>query len=219
MPVGSKKKEKVVKKKVVAKNITKKKKTAKFPISNMERIIISRLYKFLEPGPTILLITAEGEKANLVTLSSQMILNEENAIIGIGMGPWAHSYHTLLKTKECVIAIPTVGIINEVVKIGNCSGEDVDKFSEFNLTKSSAETVNPPLLKEARVNIECAVVDFSLLNKYRMFVLKAKKAWYNPSISDKRFIHHNGNGIFTIDGDQIDIKHLMTNWPEHVANR
>jgi flavin reductase (DIM6/NTAB) family NADH-FMN oxidoreductase RutF len=221
MPKTTVKKEKVKK---VVKKTTLLKKVKKIDLlenisSEMEDFQLDRVYKFLEPGPTILLITADKEKTNLVTLSYQMMMSEENALIACRLGPWDYSYSTLLKTQECVISIPTVSLINEVVKIGNCSGKDVDKFETFHLTKVKAKTVKVPLLKEALINIECKFHDTSLLKKYHTIILKAKKAWYNSSVSDKRFMHHNGNGIFTLDGDQVDLKELMIRWPEHVANR
>jgi flavin reductase (DIM6/NTAB) family NADH-FMN oxidoreductase RutF len=155
----------MIKKKITAKKI--KNDLLEKISSEMEDFQLDRVYRFLEPGPTILLITSDNEKSNLATLSYHMMMGEENALIGCGIGPWDYSYNTLLKTQECVIAIPTVNLINEVVKIGNCSGKDVDKFETFHLTKVQAKTVKVPLLKEALVNIECKVYDTSMLKKYR----------------------------------------------------
>ena len=39
-----------------------------------------------------------------------------------------YSYTALRKTRECVIAIPTVDIIDQVVGVGTCSGADTDKL-------------------------------------------------------------------------------------------
>ncbi|WP_198470801.1 hypothetical protein, partial [Acetomicrobium sp. S15 = DSM 107314] len=44
-------------------------------------------------------------------------------------------------TRECVIAVPTVDLLEKVVDIGNCSGKDVDKFARFGLTPLPAKDV------------------------------------------------------------------------------
>ena len=55
-------------------------------------------------------------------------------LIGCIIGPWDYSFTALRATKECVIAVPTVDLASKVVDIGNCSGEEVDKFKAFELT-------------------------------------------------------------------------------------
>ncbi|MDR2047470.1 MAG: hypothetical protein LBP79_06230, partial [Clostridiales bacterium] len=39
---------------------------------------------------------------------------------------------------------------------------------------------------------------------YNAAVLQITKAWHNPDLKDQRLMHHNGNGIFTLDGERID---------------
>jgi flavin reductase (DIM6/NTAB) family NADH-FMN oxidoreductase RutF len=41
------------------------------------------------------------------------------------------SFEALKKTKECVIAVPTVDLSKKVVQIGSCSGADIDKFKSL----------------------------------------------------------------------------------------
>jgi flavin reductase (DIM6/NTAB) family NADH-FMN oxidoreductase RutF len=53
-------------------------------------------------------------------------------------GSWNYSYKALMKTKECVIAIPTADLTSTAVKIGACSGKDTNKFKKFKLTPIEA---------------------------------------------------------------------------------
>ena len=184
----------------------------------MKEIRTDRVYRYFEQGPTILIITHDGERSNLMPASYHMMLDERGTI-AIGTGAWAYSYATLLETKECVLAIPTAGIIETVVRTGNCSGSDTDKFKKFRLTAIPAETVRPPLLGEAFINAECVLVEDDITDRYNILILDIRKAWRNDDIADKRLFRHNGNGIFTIDGEKRDLGDLMTMWPGHVANR
>ena len=185
---------------------------------NMKEIRTDKVYRYFEQGSTILVITHDGKRANLMPASYHMML-DESGITAIGIGAWAYSYKTLLKTKECVLAIPPVSLLEMTVKAGNCSGGDTDKFQMFGLTTLPAKTVKPPLLSAALINAECALIDDDITERYNILILQIQKAWRNEQITDKRLFHHNGNGIFTIDGEKKDLGNLMTMWAEHVANR
>ena len=60
-------------------------------------------------------------------------------LIGAVIGPWDYSYKAIKATRECVIAIPGADLAKKVVDIGNCSGEDIDKFKKFKLTSKRAQ--------------------------------------------------------------------------------
>jgi flavin reductase (DIM6/NTAB) family NADH-FMN oxidoreductase RutF len=136
--------------------------------------------------------------------------------IGCVLSPGDYTFETLKATKECVIAIPAVDIIEKAVQIGNCSGEDTDKFKKFSLTPLKASRVKPPLIKECPVNIECVVTDISLSDRYGLFVMEGVAAWINEKTPETRTFHANGDGTFVVDGETRNLKHLMTKWGEFV---
>jgi flavin reductase (DIM6/NTAB) family NADH-FMN oxidoreductase RutF len=120
-----------------------------------------------------------------------------------------YSFAALRATKECVIAIPALGLAQIVVGIGNCSGRDVDKFKRFGLTQTPAKCVAPPLVAECFANLECKVVDTHLVNKFNLFVLQVLKAWTDPAQKNPKTIHHHGYGRFAVDGEMIKLKSRM----------
>jgi len=63
-----------------------------------------------------------------MTISWTMVMGF-TPIFAMTTGPWNYSYAALLKTKECVISIPTVDLIDRVIGVGTCSGADTDKFA------------------------------------------------------------------------------------------
>ncbi len=69
-----------------------------------------------------------------MTMGWHMIMEFEPSLIGCYIWDQNHSFNMVKKSKECVINIPSVEIANAVVKIGNCSGRDVNKFENFKLT-------------------------------------------------------------------------------------
>ena len=163
-------------------------------------------------GLQVLLIsTHHNGKNNLMTVSWHTVLGFE-PILGICLGPWNFSYAALVETGECVVAIPHAGMMEQVVAIGNCSGEIMDKFMEFKLTQIPAMSVSPPLVGECLYNLECRIVNRKLVNDYNFFVLQGVRACSNPSPRDTRSFHAVGDGTFIIDGNKVDLRHKMTKW-------
>jgi flavin reductase (DIM6/NTAB) family NADH-FMN oxidoreductase RutF len=115
----------------------------------------------------------------------------------------------LRATGECVIALPARKLAAKVVKVGNSSGRDLDKFAAFGLTPVPAAHVAPPLIKECFANLECKVVDKRMVNRYNLFILEVLKAWVDPKQKKPKAIHHHGYGKFVVDGATIRLKSRM----------
>jgi flavin reductase (DIM6/NTAB) family NADH-FMN oxidoreductase RutF len=160
----------------------------------------------IEPGPVILVTTNDGNKNNIMTISWTMVLDFTPAF-AISTGEWNYSFAALRKTKECVISIPTVDMIDKVVGIGTCSGMDTDKFAKFKLTPVEGKKVKAPLIKECLANIECIVSD--IIEKHNIVVLRAVAAYYDDLRKEKRTIHAVGDGTFIVDGRRLDRKIMM----------
>ena len=175
----------------------------------MKDMPLAKAYQLLEPGPVVLLTTAAGGKANVMTMSWHMMVDFEPPLVACVVSTGDHSFAALRKSKECVIAIPSVEIADLVVKIGNCSGRDVDKFAAFGLAAKKAERVAAPLLPQCVANLECRVVETRLVDKYNLFILEVVKAWIDPKRGNAKTIHHRGYGTFVVDGEVIKLKSRM----------
>ncbi|ARN80245.1 flavin reductase family protein [Methylocystis bryophila] len=175
----------------------------------MKDLPLSKVYQFLEPGPVVLLTTAHKGRANVMTMSWHMMVDFDPPLIACIVSNRDHSFTGLRATKECVIALPSIEIAEKVAAIGNCSGRDTDKFDAFHLTLGEAKHVGAPLVAECFVNIECKVVNTSLVNKYCLFVLEGLKGWIDPTQKEPRTLHHKGFGKFIVDGETIELKSRM----------
>jgi len=173
-----------------------------------------KAYRLLEAGPIVLVATAGKDRPNVMTMGFHMVVQHDPPLIGCIIGPWDYSYRSLRDTGECVIAIPTVDLARKVVDIGNCSGEDVDKFDKFKLTPLPAQDVGAPLIAECLANIECRVADTALVGKYSLFILEAVRIWTDPKRKERRTLHHNGDGTFTVDGRLLDLRERMVLWKQ-----
>jgi flavin reductase (DIM6/NTAB) family NADH-FMN oxidoreductase RutF len=167
---------------------------------------LSRVSQLLEPGPVVLLTTAQAGRCNVMTMSWHMMVEFTPPQIACVVSPANYSFAALRKTRECVIAIPTASMVTKVVQIGNCSGRDIDKFASIGLTAKPARRVSAPLLGECFANIECKVIDTRFVNKYALFILEAVQAWGDPTASRAKALHHRGYGEFAVDGEIIKLR-------------
>lgn len=172
----------------------------------MRRMPLSRAFTLLEPGPVVLVTTHDGAKRNVMTISWTMVL-DFTPRLAIATGPWNHSFAALRARKECVIAIPTVDMLDTVVGIGTCSGADTDKFARFDLTPVRGKRVGAPLIKQCLAHIECKVVD--IVRKHDIVVLEGVAAWIDPARRERRTVHAVGDGTFVVDGRRLDRRKMM----------
>jgi flavin reductase (DIM6/NTAB) family NADH-FMN oxidoreductase RutF len=172
----------------------------------MNKFRIDKAFTLMESGPVVLVTTYDGEKNNVMTISWTMVL-DFTPTFAITTGEWNYSFAALRKTKECVISIPTVDMLNKVIEIGTCSGADTDKFEKFKLTPVKGREVKAPLIKECLANIECNVVD--IVKKHNIVVLDAVVAYFDSSRKEKRTVHAVGDGTFIVDGRKLNRKRLM----------
>lgn len=172
----------------------------------MRPLKLSRAFTLIEPGPVVLVTTNDGSKMNVMTISWTMVL-DFTPVFAITTGPWNHSFQALRKTRECVIAVPTVDLLDRVVGIGTCSGAEVDKFEKFGLTAVPGKHVRAPLIAECLANIECKVAD--LIERHSIVVLEAVAAYMDRSRKEKRMLHAVGDGTFIVDGRRLDRRTMM----------
>lgn len=174
----------------------------------LKSLPLSEVYALLEPGPVVLLTTADrADRANVMTMSWHMMMEFTPPLVGCVVSEGNHSFKALRATKECVIAIPARKLAAKVVQAGNCSGHDVaDKFAAIGLTPLPARMVSAPLINDCFANLECRVVDTRMVARYNMFVLEVVKAWRDPAQKNPKTIHHQGWGRFAVDGRVITLK-------------
>lgn len=172
----------------------------------MKRLQLHKAFTLMEAGPVVFVTTNDGARNNIMTISWTMVM-DFTPMFAITTGPWNYSYGAMRKTRECVIAIPTVDLIDKVVGVGTSSGAEVDKFARFGLTAGQGKYVRAPLIRECVANIECRVV--SILRKYNIVVLEGLAAYRDEARKEKRTLHAVGDGTFIVDGRKIDRREMM----------
>lgn len=172
----------------------------------MKQLPLSKAFTLIEPGPVVLVTTGDGVTSNIMTVSWTMVM-DFSPLFAMTTGAWNYSFAALRKTRECVIAIPTVDLLDKVVGVGTCSGADTDKFERFKLTPLAARHVRPPLIRECLANIECRVID--IITRHNIVVLEGVAAYFDSTRKEKRTIHAIGDGTFVVDGRRLSRRKMM----------
>ncbi|MDD5382686.1 MAG: flavin reductase family protein [Candidatus Margulisbacteria bacterium] len=167
----------------------------KFPLADV--------YQLLGSGPTVLISTSLKGKYNVMPIAWTTPLDFKPPIIACCIGDHSYTFQIVKRTKEFVINIPTANLVKKVVGCGSVSGRKVDKFKKFKLTPEPASKIKAPLVKECYVNLECKVIDSSLINKYNLFIVKVVAAWMERGIKHPRTIHHITGKRFILGGREI----------------
>lgn len=172
----------------------------------MKKMQLCKAFTLIEPGPVVLVTTNDGDKNNIMTISWTMVM-DFTPLFAITTGPWNYSYAALQNSRECVIAIPTIDLIDQVVGVGTCSGIDTNKFEKFGLTPVKAKHVRSPLIKECLANIECKVID--IVKKHNIVIMEGIAAYSDSLRKEKRTIHAIGDGTFVVDGRKFNRREMM----------
>ncbi len=167
-------------------------KKSDFPVHDVRR--------FLEPGPIVLVSSAWSGRTNIMTMGWHMIMGFQPSLVGCYIWNENHSFDMVRKSKQCVVNIPTADIASTVVRIGNSTGREIDKFTEFSLTAEPGEAVDAPLIAECFASFECRLLDGSLIDRYSLFILEVVKAHVATSPKYPDTIHYRGDGVFMLSG-------------------
>src|ERR1700760_1433300 len=76
----------------------------------------------LETGPVVLVTSAWKGKTNIMTMGWHMMMQFAPALFGCYIWDGDHSFHMIRRSRQCVINIPTIELVDVVVGVGNSTG-------------------------------------------------------------------------------------------------
>lgn len=161
---------------------------------------VAEIRRFLEPGPIVLVSSAWKGRTNIMAMGWHMVMEFSPSLVGCIISSANHSFELIRKSRECVINVPTDDLASTVVRIGNSSGSEIDKFATFGLTPVAAAKVKAPLIRQCYANFECKLADARLVRTYNLFIFEVVKAHVATSPRFPRTIHYRGDGVFMTSG-------------------
>jgi|Deesub1362A_J573_1020465.scaffolds.fasta_scaffold00473_7 flavin reductase (DIM6/NTAB) family NADH-FMN oxidoreductase RutF len=118
------------------------------------------------PIPAALIVSKDGDKVNVLTVSWIGIVSETPPMVGISLRRDRYSLELIRKTKEFTVNIPSANLYRETDYCGLVSGRNRDKLRDLNFTMLESRKISTPIIKECPYNMECVVKQEILLGEW-----------------------------------------------------
>ena len=164
---------------------------------------VSKVRRYLEPGPIVLVTSAHRGANNIMTMGWHTVMEFAPSLLGCVIAETNHSFGLVRRSGECTINPPTTALTDTVVGVGNTTGAEIDKFARFALTPQPARYVGAPLIRECHANFECKLFDDALMGKYNFFIFEVVKAHVARLPRHPQTLHYTGDGVFMVAGKII----------------
>jgi flavin reductase (DIM6/NTAB) family NADH-FMN oxidoreductase RutF len=161
--------------------------------------------RHLETGPVVLVTSYWKDQANIMTMGWHTMMQFSPALLGCYIWEGNRSYAMIRESRECVINIPMLDLVDQVVQIGNSHAEQGDKFEATGLTAEAALRVRAPLIAECYASLECKLHDDRMVDDYSFFIWEVVKA-HVADVDTPRTIHYRGDGKFMVGGEEINLR-------------
>lgn len=123
-------------------------------------------------------------------------------LVAISVSPRRHSHSLIEETKEFVVNIPTMDMLDRTVFCGTKSGRTHDKFKEAGLTQLSAKKVKPPLIRECVGHLECKLHVQFTAGDHTIFVGRIVEAHVDKGVFTDSYDLQKARMIFHLGGDK-----------------
>jgi flavin reductase (DIM6/NTAB) family NADH-FMN oxidoreductase RutF len=165
---------------------------------------LSTAYRLLHPRLVVLVSCIDKErKANVITLAWSMPVSINPPIVAISIAPKRYSHQLVEETKEFVVNIPTMDILQETLFCGRRSGRSHEKFKETRLTTMPAQMVKLPIIKECVAHLECRLERQITVGDHTLFTGRVLTAYANEGLFDKKFYVKKVKLIYHMGGDDF----------------
>jgi flavin reductase (DIM6/NTAB) family NADH-FMN oxidoreductase RutF len=140
-------------------------------MSKIELPITRAVGRLVAPKPTALVTCIDNEgNANIIAIAAITSVSHQPPMFMIAVREGRYSHDLIDQTKEFVINMPSIDLVEKAHMCGRSTGRSVNKFREAGLTATPAKIVGPPLIEECPINIECRVVDAVKPGTHTLFI-------------------------------------------------
>lgn len=177
----------------------------------MKKVLpVEKYYHLINHGPCVLITATYQTQRNICPIAWTTPLNDEPPLVIICVASSHFTSQLIDKSKEFVINIPSVEMLDVIKNTGTTSGKKVDKFKTFNIEVDDGVKINTVHLKNCVGFIEAKVVfkkEFKGVNLYVGEVLhcEVEKDVYKDNLIPQKAktVHHIGANKFFISSETV----------------
>lgn len=147
--------------------------------------IQQRPYPVLYPVPVVLVSSLDANGApDISTMAWVGTVASAPPQVAVAIRPHRYCYENIKERGEFVINIPHEAQLAAVDYCGSVSKTEADKLQATGLTTTAAAQVQPPLLVECPVNLECRVRQVISLGSHDLFIAEIVVVHVDGSLLD-----------------------------------
>jgi flavin reductase (DIM6/NTAB) family NADH-FMN oxidoreductase RutF len=166
----------------------------------MKKINIENGIRCMYPMRTYLLTTVnKNGKTNIITVDWVSVISRNPPIICAAISPKRYSHDLILSSKEFIINVPDMSMLDKTFICGSTSGKNFNKFSRLSLKKSNSKTLKTSIIEDCVAFIECKVVDYKDYGDHKLFIGEVKASYANEKFlkDDFKPVLHLKSNLFT----------------------
>ncbi len=165
----------------------------------------SNAFRLIHPMHTVLVSCIDRNgKPNIITLAWAMPTSISPPLVAVSIAPRRHSHSLIQETKEFVVNIPTMEILDATFYCGRVSGRIHDKFKDAGLTPLPARKVKSPIIKECIAHLECMLHSQFQTGDHTIFVGEILEAYVNKEcFTSAGYDLEKARMIFHLGGDDF----------------
>jgi len=162
-------------------------------------IPLTSAHRLLYPRNVVLVsCMKQKDKTNLITLSWCTPTSLHPPMVAISVGDQRYSHKLIEETKEFVVNIPTMDIIDDVLFCGRTTGKICEKLDKTVLTLLPAKQVKPQIVKECVAHIECKLIQKVKTGDHTLFIGKVVASYFNEGVFDESFAMSKMKPVYQI---------------------
>lgn len=192
---------------------------------------LSRAYRLLNHGPTVLVSAAHGGQRNIMAAAWAMPLDFNPPKVAVVLDKSTWTRRLLEASGRFVLSVPTVAQVDLTQALGSTSGKEMtehggpDKFAAFGLDTFEGSADAGPLPAGCVAWLECRLLpEPALQERHDLFLGEVIAAqadtrvfrngrWDFTGHDALRTIHHVAGGHFIVDGHAVDALPLAPTRP------
>lgn len=129
-----------------------------FAMSSRLPVELSKAYRLLNHGPTVLVTSAHGGAVNVMAAAWSMPLDFSPPKVAVVIDRSTRTRELVEASGAFALNIPSRAMAGVTLAVGSSSGREHDKFHELGLATFAGEKVAAPLLEGCLGWLECRVI-------------------------------------------------------------
>jgi flavin reductase (DIM6/NTAB) family NADH-FMN oxidoreductase RutF len=190
-------------------------------MSHRRPVPLSKAYRLLNHGPTVLVSAAHGGARNIMAAAWSVPIDFDPPKVAVVLDKSTWTRQLLEASGTFVLQVPVVTQADLVETVGSVSGRalddagDGDKFARYGLQSFAGEVIEAPLLEGCVAWLECRLIpEPHNQERYDLFLGEVVAAqadervfrdghWDFTAHDELRTLHHVAGGHFLVIGNAV----------------